>query len=62
MGKLVVDVEDLDVYQLAFETQQQVFEISKSFPRDEMYSLSHERTNILTHQLMNSTFRATMIA
>ena len=42
MSKLAVDVEDLDVYQLAFETQQQVFEMSKSFPREEMYSLTDQ--------------------
>jgi len=42
MSKLAVDVEDLDVYQLAFETQQQVFEMSKSFPREEMYPLTDQ--------------------
>jgi four helix bundle protein len=42
MSKLVVDVEDLDVYQLAFDLQQNVFEMSKKFPREEMYSLTDQ--------------------
>jgi four helix bundle protein len=42
MSKLAVDVEDLDVYQLAFETQQHVFEMTKGFPREEMYSLTDQ--------------------
>jgi len=34
--------EELDVYQLAFELQQEIFESSKSFPKDETYSLTDQ--------------------
>jgi four helix bundle protein len=33
---------DLDVFQLAFNTANQIFEISKSFPREELYSLTDQ--------------------
>ena len=36
----VHDFRDLDVYQKAFELQQQIFELSKSFPQEERYSLT----------------------
>lgn len=39
---LAIDVEDLDVYQLSFKLQQRIFEITKQFPRDEMYSLTDQ--------------------
>ena len=42
MGRLVVDVEDLEVYALAFELQQCVFEMTKTFSREEMYSLTDQ--------------------
>lgn len=42
MSGLAVDVEDLDVYQLAFSLQQEVFEMSKAFPREETYSLTDQ--------------------
>lgn len=32
-------VIELEVYQLAFETAMEIFEISKSFPKEEKYSL-----------------------
>lgn len=35
-------VEDLDVYQLAFGLQQQLFDPSKAFPREETYSLTDQ--------------------
>lgn len=37
--KQVERVADLRVYQLAFKLQQRIFEITKSFPREELYSL-----------------------
>ena len=35
----VNSVRELDVYQSAFSLQQEIFAISKSFPREEIYSL-----------------------
>jgi len=35
----VASYEDLDVYKLASELQQQIFRVSKAWPRDERYSL-----------------------
>jgi four helix bundle protein len=32
--------EDLDVYRLALELQQEIFELSKYFPKEETYSLT----------------------
>lgn len=34
----IVRHQDLDVYKSAFETAMQIFSLSKSFPREEMYS------------------------
>jgi four helix bundle protein len=34
--------EDLDVYKMAFESAMQVFELSKGFPRTEVYSLTDQ--------------------
>jgi hypothetical protein len=34
---LAQKVTDLDVYKLAFEAQQEVFELSKGFPPEEKY-------------------------
>ncbi len=33
---------DLDVYQIAFEVAMQIFETSKSFPKDERFSLTDQ--------------------
>jgi len=35
-------VEDLEVYQRAFALQQRIFEISKTFPKEERYSLTDQ--------------------
>lgn len=35
-------VRDLDVYKKAFDTAMLIFEISKSFPKDETYSLTDQ--------------------
>ena len=35
-------VDDLDVYQLAFDLQQRLFGLSKSFPHEETYSLTDQ--------------------
>ncbi len=34
--------EDLEVYQLAFKAAMRVFELSKTFPREEIYSLTDQ--------------------
>lgn len=39
---IVKRFQDLDVYQLSFELQQEIFELSKSFPREETYSLTDQ--------------------
>ena len=39
---LVKDFEELDVYQSAIELQQKIFELSKGFPREEMYALTDQ--------------------
>jgi len=33
---------DLKVYQVAFELQQEIFELTKRFPREELYSLTDQ--------------------
>jgi four helix bundle protein len=43
MGKRrVASFEDLDVYKLAFELQQEIFQISKAWPKAEQYSLTDQ--------------------
>jgi len=39
---LAQKVTDLDVYKLAFESQQEVFNLSKRFPPEEKYSLTDQ--------------------
>lgn len=34
--------KDLEVYELAFETAMEIFELSKSFPKEERYSLTDQ--------------------
>ncbi|HVM59269.1 MAG TPA: four helix bundle protein [Verrucomicrobiae bacterium] len=38
----VADYKDLRVYQLAFETTMQVFELTKQFPHEERYALTDQ--------------------
>lgn len=42
MGDRIKSFEDLEVYQLALELQQEIFEITKSFPKEETYSLTDQ--------------------
>jgi len=35
-------VRDLEIYNVAFEIQQQVFDLTKEFPKGEMYSLTDQ--------------------
>ena len=40
-GKLL-SFRDLEVYKIAFALQQEIFEISKGFPKEELYSLTDQ--------------------
>jgi len=40
--KRISSVRELDVYKLAFDAAMEVFEISKSFPKEETYSLTDQ--------------------
>ena len=42
MGERISSFRDLRVYQKAFKLQQDIFEISKSFPKEELYSLTDQ--------------------
>lgn len=42
MGKRIVNHTDLDVYQKALESAMAIFELSRSFPREETYSLTDQ--------------------
>jgi len=42
MERLAKRVQDLVVYKLAFETAMEIFEITKSFPSEEKYSLTDQ--------------------
>ena len=39
MGEKIESFEDLDVYQLTVELQQEIFEITRLFPKEKTYSL-----------------------
>ncbi len=40
--KIVKSFRDLEVYKLAFELALEIFEITKGFPKDEIYSLTDQ--------------------
>jgi len=40
--KLIKTHKDLDVYKLSFESAMEIFELSKSFPKEETYSLTDQ--------------------
>lgn len=42
MSGFVRDVFELDLYKLAFDMQQKIFELSKAFPVEERYSLTDQ--------------------
>jgi len=42
MAQRIENFRDLKVYQAAFELQQEIFNISKSFPKEELYSLTDQ--------------------
>lgn len=42
MGKYVEEFQDLDVYKMAVALQAEIFELTKSFPKEEMFSLTDQ--------------------
>ena len=42
MSKKIINHTDLEVYQQAFDMAMQIFELSKSFPKEETYSLTDQ--------------------
>lgn len=40
--KMIRSVRELDVYRLAFDAAMEIFEVSKSFPKEERYSLTDQ--------------------
>lgn len=42
MGTKIESFRDLNVYKLAIELQQEIFELTKKFPREEIYSLTDQ--------------------
>jgi four helix bundle protein len=42
MGECIGSFRDLKVYKLAFELQQQVFDLTQRFPQEERYALSDQ--------------------
>ena len=42
MGKKIVTHHDLEVYQKAMKAAMEIFELSKSFPKEEIYSLTDQ--------------------
>ena len=42
MGKKILNFRGLNVYQKAFTFQQEVFQLTKNFPREELFSLTNQ--------------------
>jgi four helix bundle protein len=42
MGTKIESFRDLNVYKLAVELQQEIFELTKKFPKEELYSLTNQ--------------------
>ena len=42
MAERIERFQDLKVYQLAFELQQEIFELTRRFPKEEIYSLTNQ--------------------
>lgn len=42
MAESIESFRDLKVYQVAFKLQQEIFKISKGFPKEELYSLTDQ--------------------
>ena len=42
MNRKIESFRDLNVYKLALELQQEIFELTKKFPREELYPLTDQ--------------------
>jgi len=42
VGERIEKFQDLKVYKLAFELQQEIFELTKTFPKEETFSLTNQ--------------------
>jgi four helix bundle protein len=42
MSEKINSFRDLDVYQIAFESDMEIYEITKNFPKEELYSLTDQ--------------------
>lgn len=42
MGEVISSFRELRVYQAAFDLQQEIFEVTKDFPKEEQYSLTDQ--------------------
>ena len=42
MSERIESFRDLNVYKMAFELQQEIFELTKKFPKNELYSLTDQ--------------------
>jgi len=42
MAKRIERFQDLKVYKLAFDLQQEIFQLTKTFPKEEIYSLTNQ--------------------
>jgi len=42
MSERIESFRDLNVYKLAIELQQEIFELAKTFPKEELYSLTNQ--------------------
>lgn len=42
MSEKIESFRDLNVYKLAFELQQEIFTLTKKFPKEELYSLTNQ--------------------
>ena len=42
MSGMILSFRDLEVYKIAFTLQQEIFDISKGFPKEELYSLTDQ--------------------
>ncbi len=57
MADKIKSVRDLKVYQLAFETAMEKFHVSKSFPKEELYSLTDQVRQVFSINMYESCRR-----
>ena len=54
MSKKITSHRDLEVYQKAFSTSMDIFELSKHFPKEETYSLTDQVADLLDPRVQTS--------